>query len=223
MESIDSTIVLTSLFTVILLILGFWFLKEKGKGGIWYLLLIIFFTPIFWIVVGLLKSKNPTKKTKIISIVSVLLGTLFLYLSIIGFPQNSISSSDTIEIYDYELGMSFREYLINNDLDIDINVPNKFESLQQDNKYSNYYFNFSTVFPDNLEIDRGMSEYTIIRGSNKDKAISVSLNVVPKNPELSDDRIMTIHNSFQESPTTTLNNSVDGKYSDVLKTQFEKN
>lgn len=47
--------------------------------------------------------------------------------------------------------------------------------------YSNFKYKFSMNFPDNWQLDRGVSEHTIIRGSQKDSAISFSVNVITIN------------------------------------------
>lgn len=65
---------------VVTLILGIIFLNIKGKKGYYYLLLIFWFTPIFWIILGLLRSENPTRKTLIVSILSFLIGGGTLWL-----------------------------------------------------------------------------------------------------------------------------------------------
>jgi len=44
--------------------------------------------------------------------------------------------------------------------------------------YSNYRYGVAMDFPNNWEIDRGVSEHTIIRGGRKDSAISFAINVV---------------------------------------------
>jgi len=47
--------------------------------------------------------------------------------------------------------------------------------------YSNFKYNFSVDFPDNWLLDKGVSEHTIIRGSQKDSAISFAVNVITLN------------------------------------------
>lgn len=44
--------------------------------------------------------------------------------------------------------------------------------------YSNFKYKFSVDFPDKWLLDRGVSEHTIIRGSQKDSAISFAVNVI---------------------------------------------
>lgn len=46
------------------------------------------------------------------------------------------------------------------------------------NIYSNYQYGFSMKFPSNWAVDKGFSEHTIIRGLEKDSAITFSINVI---------------------------------------------
>lgn len=74
------------MINVITLILGIIFLNIKGSKWYYYFLLIIWFTPIFWIIVGLIKPKNPTRKTLSVSIISFLIGVVTLWLIIQQLP-----------------------------------------------------------------------------------------------------------------------------------------
>jgi hypothetical protein len=65
---------------ILTLILGIIFLNIKGKKGYYYLLLAIWFTPIFWIILGFLVPEKPTRKTRIVSIISFLIGVGTLWL-----------------------------------------------------------------------------------------------------------------------------------------------
>lgn len=63
-----------SIVNILTLILGIYFLKAKGREGFYYLLLILWTTPFFWLIVAFLKPKVSTQKTLIISIISFLMG-----------------------------------------------------------------------------------------------------------------------------------------------------
>lgn len=63
-----------SIVNILTLILGIYFLKAKGKEGFHYLLLILWTTPFFWLILAFLKPKVSTHKTLIISIISFLIG-----------------------------------------------------------------------------------------------------------------------------------------------------
>lgn len=148
--------------TTILLILGVLVIKEKKVSKYWYFLLFIFFTPLFWIIVGLIKSNNPTIKTKIISIASLLFGvTVFLFYT----PSNvtvvdetktprisQLNSSDT-EISTYNMLIEVEKeinkiapFMIDEEtrLDSSIALPNN--ELQ-------YYYTFINVDIDLFDID----------------------------------------------------------------------
>lgn len=56
-----------------------------------------------------------------------------------------------------------------------------FDSIS--NNYSNYKYGFSIKFPIKWSHDKGFSEYTIIRGFQKDSAITFSINVIEINGE----------------------------------------
>lgn len=48
---------------------------------------------------------------------------------------------------------------------------------EESNIYSNHLYDFSVIFPPNWTTDRGFSEHTVIRGIEKDSAITFSVNV----------------------------------------------
>lgn len=85
--------------------------------------------------------------------------TLFLLSDSI-FCQKSTNNIDVFE-------PSFKEQ------------DSKIEFLDNKTKvYSSYKYGFTVDFPDNWTIDRGVSKHTIIRGVQKDSAISFSINVI---------------------------------------------
>jgi hypothetical protein len=69
-----------SVMNVVTLVLGFLFLKSKGKTGYYFFLLIFWFTPVFWFILAFLKPETQNWKNTIISIVSFLIGIGSLFL-----------------------------------------------------------------------------------------------------------------------------------------------
>ena len=107
---------------------------------------------------------------------------------------------------------SFREFLIDQNENIDIKISNKFESLSSDNKYSNHYFNFSTVLPEDFQVDRGNFTHTIIRCFKEDQGVVISINVTPLTNISNQREIEQIHESFQESPLFYLDEKFNGNF-----------
>lgn len=108
--------------------------------------------------------------------------------------------------------LSFREFLVQEKLSLDFNEVNKFETLLLGNKYSNHYFKFSTVLPESFEIDRGNYQYTVIRGFDSNNGITISIGVTPISNLLDSEEIQNIHNSFQNSPLSYLNERYGGDF-----------
>ncbi len=129
-----------------------------------------------------------------------------------------ISSSNSEKILD----QSFKSFLKEKGLSMDIGVPNKYETLQPGNKYSNHHFNISTDFPDNWEFDRGVGDYSVFRCFQEDSAITMALLIVPVQNENAEDRLSS-HLAFQNSPLDYLNGAHNGDYTSFLKEQFIKN
>ncbi len=81
---------------------------------------------------------------------------------------------------------SFKEFLTGEKISLDSKLENEFEIIQPGNLYSNFYYNLTFDLPDDWMVDRGVSEYTILRGIVLDSAMAISLNVSPlidkKNP-----------------------------------------
>jgi hypothetical protein len=116
------------------------------------------------------------------------------------------------------LKSSFKQFLKENKIDMDLEVPNQYETLQPGNKYSNYYFNLTTDFPDNWEHDRGVSDYAIFRTYQPDSAFSMSLIAIPiksDNP-ISEES----HLEFQREPLKTLNKDFGNDYEGYLLKQL---
>ena len=89
--------------------------------------------------------------------------------------KHNVINIDKSEI----LNTSFKEFLKEKGIDMDINVKNKYETLLPNNLYSNHYYNVTTNFPDYWEHDRGVAENTIFRAFEKDSGLSIILNVIP--------------------------------------------
>lgn len=106
----------------------------------------------------------------------------------------------------------FRDFLIENNLEIDPNKPNNFESLQTGNKYSNHYFNFSTVLPEEFKVDRGNFKFTVIRSYNEYSGVTISVGVTPISPLLTSEQAVNIHNEFQNNPLDHMNKTTGGDF-----------
>ncbi len=215
--------------TIIMLVLAILLLNIKKKRFYWYFLVLIFFTPLFWIIAGLAKSKVPNTKTRLISVISVVFGLLmFVYMLFWNDYKKQISNMGLSNIQNEEIvnvhEMTFQELLVNNNLSLDIHAQNKYEKLLPDNKYSNHHFSFSTVFPENFDIDRGNSPYSIIRGGFEDMGISLSLNIIPVNRfgYQDIDGIMATHKAFQKSPLALLNSQFEGNFKNAMKKKIDK-
>jgi hypothetical protein len=114
---------------------------------------------------------------------------------------------------------SFKSFLKTNNIDMNIDVPNKYETIQPFNKYSNYYFNIVSDFNNTWQHDRGVSEYAIFRTINLDSAISIALIAVPINLEIDDSK--KSNESFQNSPLETMNSMHKGNYKNYLIQQLD--
>jgi hypothetical protein len=64
-------------------------------------------------------------------------------------------------------------------LSLDVDIPNEFETLQKGNKYANHYFGLATIFPDDWKVDRGASEFTLLRAFDEQKSTTLSLIAIP--------------------------------------------
>lgn len=96
-------------------------------------------------------------------------------------PSNAEESIDKLMQQDKEkfLKISFKKYLTKVGILANSPMQNEYESLQSGNLYSNYYFNLTIDLPDHWEVDRGVSEYTLIRAFQSDSGITIHLNVQP--------------------------------------------
>ncbi len=86
---------------------------------------------------------------------------IFLIFSTVNYYSNRKNSAENLPSYKESKKTEFEEHL---------------DSTTQ--IYSNFRYGFSMDFPDNWQLDKGVSEHTIIRGGLKDSAYSFSINVV---------------------------------------------
>lgn len=168
------------------------------------------------------KSKSNSKLWIVVLIVAV----FFLFKLIISQQSKSAKRSNLSEINLSEIDkskvfeMSFKEMLKKEGNNLDIDLSNKFETLQPGNKYSNHYFSISTKFPDGWSHDRGVGEYAIFRTFEEDSALTIALIVIPIKGE--DKNSSSSHLLFQEAPLAYLNESFNGDYKGYLLDQFKK-
>jgi hypothetical protein len=113
--------------------------------------------------------------------------------------------------------------LLENKIDIDIHVPNRFETLQDGNKYSNHYFNFSTVLPYGFEIDRGNFQYTVVRAFDTLTSTSISIGVTPISNGQTEETINREHNEFHEKPIEFMNKVYGGSYKEGMLQALKSN
>lgn len=167
-----------------------------------------------------MKTIKPMKKS-FIFILFVLLGISIIRGIYNPKPSTKPTNKDLSKtnLTDFNLEIcSFKKFLKENNIDMNIDVPNQYETVQPNNKYSNHYFNLTTDFPDHWEHDRGVSEYSIFRTVNPDSAISLALMATPINCDktLPNDSFK----SFQESPLKTFNDAYGGDYKGYLLKQL---
>jgi hypothetical protein len=77
------------------------------------------------------------------------------------------------------LKTSFKEFLKKENISMDINVTNKYETFQTKNLYTNNYFGVAIDFPNNWDADRGVAEHSLIRVFSADSGITMSINAIP--------------------------------------------
>lgn len=148
-------------------------------------------------------------------LVSVILNTVSCQ-----YQKSSPTELKNLELKDIDkddaFKMSFKEFLKNEKIAMDLAIPNKYETILPENTYSNYYFNITTDFPDTWKIDRGLSDYSIIRATIEDSAMTVSLIAVPANVI---NAKQNSHKDFQSSPISTVN-QIFGDYKDYMVKQI---
>ena len=132
---------------------------------------------------------------------------LGLVLVLIGCSLNSEAKEKSNLI-------SFREFLVQNNIKKDLKTQNKFETLNDENSYSNHYFNFSTRFPISYSLDRGNEEFTVLRGFDTLTSATVSVNVRP---------LKLNHDEFQKAPLTLMEKIYEGNYRNYVLETFASN
>jgi hypothetical protein len=138
-----------------------------------------------------------------------------IYLKFFSTKPITFETEKNIVTDNREIKKTWKQFLKDNNIVLDITKSNKYETLQQNNVYTNYYYYITVDFPDNWPIDRGNSEVTILRALVKDSALSLSLNVVPNknNEEI----------EFSKSPLKFMNESTEGNNYAVKLKEIMKN
>lgn len=114
--------------------------------------------------------------------------------------------------------LPFKTFLKSKKISIEINVPNEFETFQSENKYANYYFGVSTILPLDWKIDRGVSEFTLIRAVNEQESSSMTMMAIPI--EIIDSaKAEENQRKYSESPLKTMNSIANG---DFRKKMYEE-
>jgi len=117
-------------------------------------------------------------------ITSYVVAICIIFIVLPGIYNEQFSGKSQVEEVDKddsirEVKMTWKQFLKHNGIAIDGFDKNEFESIGSGNNYTNHYYHVTSDFPDDWEIDRGNAEHTIFRASVVDKAVSLSLNVVP--------------------------------------------
>ena len=151
---------------------------------------------------------------------------IFQFFSMYSYLQNEFfSSEDQPQLEEVEqpasqseetIKVPFKSFLKSKGISMDINIQNQYETFQPGNKYSNHYFNVVTDFPDNWEVDRGMSEYSLLRAYQADSALSLAISAVPTESENEGS------NTFN-NPLDRMNSMANGDYESFLLDQLKKN
>src|SRR5690554_5032552 len=143
------------------------------------------------------KSTNSLDGDNLIRFVMVIIVLTSIFVPIIYFISFIGTTTSTNKEHNdiIRTNISYKEFLINQNIDIDIEIPNKFESLSADNRYTNHYFNFSTVLPDGFQVDRGNFRHTIIRCFKETPGITMSIEVTPLIGDLNQKQIQRMHES----------------------------
>lgn len=128
-------------------------------------------------------------------------------------------------------GKPFKSVLKDEGYAIDIGSSNPYEILLRGNKYSNMYFGVVSEFPSLWEVDRGVSELSVIRAFNRDSALTIALLVFPfadstfrvgKNAEEYNSRLIKRQNNFQNDPVRFMNENSKVDYLTDLKALMKK-
>jgi|GEM_PF-6526778 len=190
------------------------------------LLIISILTLIINSIIAIFKGKIMFKRQKLFA-TSIYVSALIIILTFIATTQaiaiGKVQPSllnDRFTAQDKPFGISFKQLLKNERLSLELTVPNKYETILEQNKYSNYYFNFSTDFPDHYQIDRGLGPYSVIRAIQPDSAITLALLVVPV--DMPKSARLKLHESFQKNPLDSYKSLLkDVSYEDHILEQFK--
>ena len=107
--------------------------------------------------------------------------------------------------------LPFKTFLKSKNISIEVDIPNEFETFQRENKYANYYFGVSTILPLDWKIDRGVSEFTLIRAVNEQESSSMTMLAIPI--EISDSaKAEENQRKYSESPLKTMNSIANGDF-----------
>ena len=178
---------------------------------------------LFYLIYALIKHKEIRFLTswKVSIYIAV-----FQFFSMYSYLRNDLfSSEDQPAIEEVEqptspseesIKVPFKRFLKSKGISMDINIQNQYETFQPGNKYSNHYFNVATDFPDNWEVDRGMSEYSLFRAYQSDSALSLAISAVPT--EANNEGGSTFNN-----PLDRMNSMANGDYKSFLLNQLKRN
>lgn len=73
----------------------------------------------------------------------------------------------------------FQEMLRSKGIGTDQWFHNDYETLQDGNLYVNHYYNLTIDFPDEMQTNRGVNEFSLIRALVSDYGITITLSVIP--------------------------------------------
>lgn len=144
---------------------------------------------------------------------NILIKTFAVSLIIIIASCFNSKNAEIIEINNTKL--PFKEFLKSQKLSVDIEMSNEFETIQKGNKYANHYFGVATILPNSWKIDRGVSQFTLIRAFQEQESSSITLIAIPI--EVSDGlRSEELQQQFKKSPLRTMNSISNGNFRDKL-------
>ena len=129
--------------------------------------------------------------------------------------SSCMQHSNSDSIVQLKAKLPFKAFLKSKKLSIEVEIPNEYETLQKGNKYANHYFGLATIFPGEWKIDRGASEFTLLRAYDEQKSTTLSLIAVPF--DISDSlKAEENQRKFSESPLRVMNSTANGNYEKKL-------
>lgn len=139
------------------------------------------------------------------------LSAIFIFI----FITSCFNSKNSNSIETHSSKLPFKAFLKIKNLPVDIEISNEFETIQKGNKYANHYFGVATILPFSWKIDRGVSQFTLIRAFNEEESSSISLMAIPL--KVSEGlRSIDLQKQFQESPLRTMNSISNGNFRNKL-------